>query len=85
MSRQLPDEALGVLQGDARIDVERHAHRALTISWRGVDPSTACQISVATSFKLNRVESRTDMMTISSPSRRAAISELGATYTLLTE
>ena len=49
------------------------AHTARsTISASGVDPSAACQIADAVSFRLNSVESRADMIIISPPSMRAA-------------
>jgi len=43
-------------------------------------PSAACQITVATSFKVKNVESTADMIIISPPSMRAAIAELRAMY-----
>src|SRR5208337_2787493 len=42
--------------------------RSSTIFARGVWPSAACQIKAATGFRLKRVESTADIMTISSPS-----------------
>src|ERR1700758_2903278 len=49
-----------------------------TISVSGVRPSAACQMTVATSFKVKKVESAADMIIISPPRMRAAIAELRA-------
>src|SRR5215470_2887010 len=54
--------------------------RCETISDNGVRPSAACQITVATSFKVKNVESLADMIIISPPSIRAAMAELFAIY-----
>jgi hypothetical protein len=57
----------------------------VTISESGVCPSAACQIVVATSFKVKKVESVADMTIISPPNRREAIAELLSTYLSLIE
>src|SRR5579884_3503529 len=46
----------------------------------GVWPSAACQMAVATSFRVKKVESVTDMIIISPPSMRAAMRVLFAMY-----
>src|SRR5579864_2308732 len=46
----------------------------------GVQPSAACQITVATWFSVKKVESTADMIIISPPMRRAAMAELLAMY-----
>src|SRR5580700_6393686 len=51
-----------------------------TISDNGVYPSAACQITVATSFRVKKVESTADIIIISPPMRRAAMAELLAMY-----
>ena len=50
----------------------------VTISSSGVTPSAACQITLATSFKVKKVESRTDITIVSAPSARAAMAVLRA-------
>src|SRR6266481_6253950 len=52
----------------------------VTISSRRVAPSAAFQMTVATSSKVNKVELLADMTIVSSPSPRAAIAVLRATY-----
>src|ERR1700731_1112456 len=46
----------------------------------GVRPSAACQINVAISLRVKKVESTADMIIISPPMRRAAMAELRAMY-----
>ena len=51
-----------------------------TISLSGVAPSAASQMAAAVPFSAKSVESRPDMIIISSPTMRAATFELRATY-----
>ena len=70
------DEMLDIAVRGLGIDVEFGADRTVTISESDVRPSAACQTTVATGFRVKKVESTADMIIISPPSRREAMAEL---------